>query len=74
MEKERNCVYVHLYKRNMIGPYYCPHACETYGWFTDVLCRCAKGECPMKDPEKKVIRAEIARRGLDAKMMWKSKI
>lgn len=74
MEKERTCIYVGFYDWRLAGPYYCPHACETYGWLgADVLCRCEVGKCPMKDPEKKVFREEIAKRGLDIKKMWKPK-
>ena len=43
--------------------YHCPYAREYYGtYFPGVICELhAPAECPMKDPEKKIIRARYAK-------------
>ena len=47
-----------------LNAYYCPYAEEYYGLcFPGVICNLhAPAECPMKDPEKKILRAMKAKR------------
>ena len=54
-EEEYNCLEP--------SAYHCPYAKEWYGtFFAGVKCElCAPAECPMKDPEKKIIRARYAK-------------